>query len=511
MSTLGSLGWLDSPAGNVWHERWRNATSWGRMTCAAVLLCAATATVSAGQTFKSLFSFDGADGAQPFDGLVQGANGNLYGTTYAGGAGFYKNDGTVFEIKPSGKLSTIYSFCPQYECTDRDHPAALLVLATNGNFYGTTRVGGANDSGTVFEITPAGKLTVLYSFCSQPGCTDGNDPLCGALVQATNGDFYGTTNSGGLGNSYCVSVGCGTVFKITPAGKLTTLYSFCQQANCADGAGPYSGLVQATDGNFYGTTAAFGANGEGTVFKITPTGKLTTLHSFCSGCPDGANPLAGLIQASDGDLYGSTASGGSNNGGTVFKITLGGTLTRLASLYGIGASPYAALIQATDGNFYGTTLYGGDGTGGVSGGVAFEMTPAGELTTLYNFCSHPDCTDGAEPYDALVQATNGKLYETTANYGVNFDGTVFALSVGLGPFVKANPTSGKVGAKVTILGNNLTGSTSVTFNGTEATFTVNPTGTAITTNVPSGATTGSVQVTTPSGTLTSNVPFRVTQ
>ena len=269
---------------------------------------------------------------------------------------------------------------------------------------------------------------------------------------------------------------------------------------------------------YYGTTAGGEANGDGTVFKITPSGTLTTLYNFCSqsGCADGSEPEGALIQATDGDLYGTTAAGGPNNQGTVFKITPCGTLTTLHTFCSQGypctdgADPEGALVQATDGNFYGTTIVGGAYNPGA--GTIFQITPAGTLTTLYDFCSQTLCTDGAKPWAGLVQATNGTFYGT-AEYGgtggVYHDlGTIFSLSVGLGPFVKTLPACGEVGSPVKILGTNLTGATSITFNGTPATFTVvRPS--EITTTVPVGATTGTVQVVTPSGTLSSNVPFRV--
>ncbi len=274
----------------------------------------------------------------------------------------------VFKITPTGTLTTLYSFCAQSGCTDGEYPVAGLVQGTDGNFYGTTPEGGANGGGTVFKITPTGTLTTLYSFCAQNNCADGANPAAG-LVQATDGNFYGTTYAGGA-NGY------GTVFKITPSGTLTTLYSFCSKGGCADGSYPEAGLVQATDGNLYGTTFAAtfdgGANGDGTVFKITPSGTLTTLYSF-SG-PDGANPWAGLVQATDGNFYGTTYAGGANGDGTVFKTPLTGILTTLHSFDGTdGAGPEAGLVQATDGNFYGTTFYGG--TNGA--GTVFRLVSVG--------------------------------------------------------------------------------------------------------------------------------------
>ena len=257
---------------------------------------------------------------------------------------------------PAQTFTTVYSFCVDSTCSDGDLPAAGLVQATDGNFYGTTPYGGAIGNGTVFKITPGGTLTTLHSF----GQLDGRHPLT-ALVQATNGDFYGTTSDFGAEIS-----SRGTIFEITPSGTLTTLYS-CSYLDCS----MPSALVQATDGNLYGT-AIDGGYSAGTVFKITLTGTLTTLYTFCSGfrsggCPDGLVgnvPPAPLIQASDGDLYGTTSSGGAQGFGTVFKITPSGALTTLYSFCAQtgctdGAGPWAPLVQATDGNFYGTTSAGG--------------------------------------------------------------------------------------------------------------------------------------------------------
>jgi len=480
---------------------------WAKRACGLFVLCATTAIASPAQTFTTLHSFDGKDGREDEAALVQATDGKLYGTTAFGGANDF---GTVFRISPSGTLARLYSFCRVGACPDGAFPAAPLVQANNGDFYGTTAGGGVTQQGEVFRITSSGTLTTLYSFCSQSGCTDGSEPSAG-LVQATNGDFYGTTRFGGLPNQSCIGASCGTVFEITPSGTLTTLHSF----SFTDGANPQAGLVQATDGNFYGTTFVGGAidsckNGAalvgcGTVFKITPSGTLTTLYSFCSqsGCIDGDAPN-GLIQATDGNLYGTTEGGGANGDGTVFKITPAGTLTTLHSFDSTdGANPFTGLIQATDGNFYGTTVFGGAN----SSGTVFQITPSGTLTTLYSFCPQGGCTGNIRP-TAVTQATNGNFYGATTFGGAYDDGTIFSLSVGLGPFVETQPTSGKVGKPVKILGTNLTGATSVSFNGTAATFTV-VSSSLITTTVPVGATTGTVQVVTPSGTLSSNVPFRV--
>jgi uncharacterized repeat protein (TIGR03803 family) len=449
-----------------------------------------------GTTFTTLHSFGGTDGRESNAGLVQATNGNLYGTTYYGGT---KDSGEVFEITPAGTLTTLHSFCSKSSCTDGEYTYATPVQGTDGNFYGTTYLGGSKELGTVFKITPSGTLTTLHTF----GGTDGSQPLAG-LVQGSDGNFYGTTYMGG-------SQGDGEIFKITPSGTLNTLHSFCSRAACKDGRNPFAGLVQGTDGNLYGTTLEGGAKGFGTVFKITPSGTLTTLHSFCtqSGCPDGQFPQTGLVQATNGNLYGTTIAGGTYGDGTIFEITQSGKLTTLYNVCSQSGCPdgnylYAGLIQATDGNLYGIMDVGGAN----SAGTIFKITLSGTLTTLYNFCSQSGCPDGQYPAGGLVQATDGNLYGTTADGGANGYGTVFSLSVGLGPFVETEPTAAKVGATVKILGTDLTGATSVNFNGKAATFTV-VSSSEITTTVPAGATTGEVQVVTPSGTLLSNVSVRV--
>jgi uncharacterized repeat protein (TIGR03803 family) len=487
-----------------------------KIACAIAFLLWMGLTTALGQTrtFTSLLSFDGSDGSFPQMSLVQGTDGNFYGTTPYGGA--FARDlgcGTVFKISATGNLTTLYSF----DCTDGASPYPGLIRARNGKFYGVTSMRGANgDGGTVFEITPDGKLTTLYNFCSKPNCRDGSTSY-GVLVQATNGNFYGTTSAGG-------AHGKGTVFEITPQGKLTTLYSFCSKRNCADGAGPFAGLVQAVNGNLYGTTSASGVNGEGgTIFEITPKGELTTLYSFCAktNCNDGATPYAELVQAGYGRLYGTTYSGGEHNFGTIFEITLAGKLTILHSFDGAdGSTPYtAALIRGSNGDFYGTTFGGGVGGSNGDGGTVFKINQRGKVTTLYSFCIQTGCVDGRGPVGGLMQATNGNFYGTTiygringtsecGSYGTWGCGTLFALDIGLRPFVKTIPASGKIGARVIVLGNDLTEASSVTFNGTEATFKV-LSDSVLTAIVPAGATTGEVEVTLPNGILKSNSVFQV--
>jgi uncharacterized repeat protein (TIGR03803 family) len=377
-----------------------------------------------------------------------------------------------------------------------------LIQAANGDFYGSTTEGGTGNNcaqgcGTIFTVTASGTLTTLYNF----NYTDGAAPT-GTLILGTDGNYYGTTSAGG-------PVDAGTFFVITPGGTLTTLYTF---TGGDDGANPYGSLIQTLDGNFYGTAWDGGANQFGTVFTFTPNGTLTTLHAFDN--TDGSYPYAGLVQGNGGDFYGVTEEGGTNSYGTVFKINPSGKLTTLYSFSGgvDGDTPISTLIQATDGNFYGTASYDGLYP---NFGTVFEITRTGELTTLFNF----DSKDGSYPYAALVQDTNGGFYGTTYDGGgsracVYGCGTVFSLSVGLGPFVETVPTSGNVGTAVRILGTNLKGATSVTFNGTAATFTV-ISKSEIETSVPSGATAGPVRVTTTvegiKNTLKSSTTFQVTE
>ena len=515
----------------------RPAAAGAALALAAVLVSAATTTQPAqAQTYTVLASFDGTDGSYSLAPLVQATNGNLYGTTdqVADGSGY----GTVFEITTSGTLTSLYTFCLGGAlCADGDGPVAGLVQATNGDFYGTTEYGGGGSQplGTVFKIKSSGTLTSLYTFAMEDG--SGPYPTAG-LVQATNGVLFGATVGGGVN-------GAGTLFKITEGGTLSTIYSFCSNPvsgdclptsiSARDGYDALAGLIQATNGDLYGTTVSGGINGGGTVFKTSLSGALTVLYRFCSQingngtCTDGANPSSVLVQAANGNLYGTTAEGGTGAAcpvfygcGTIFEITPTGTLTTLYSFCsqsgcadGANLSnlegPQPALIQATDGNLYGTTPFGGNTTSGVNTngwGTIFKITPSGALTTLYTFCEVSGCYDGGQPIAGLVQDTNGTFYGTTSVGNGTVLGTVFSVSTGLGPFVEIQPRFAGVGKAVTILGTDLTGATSVTFNGTKATFTV-VSSSEITTTVPTGATAGYVTVTTPSGTLTSNVPFRL--
>jgi uncharacterized repeat protein (TIGR03803 family) len=399
-----------------------------------LLLCLAGSPAVHAQTLTTLQSFNGTNGAFPNSALVkarhrlvQHSNGNFYGTTPYGGANNY---GTVYELTTSGTLTTLYSFCSVggSACTDGDTPDGALALGSDGNLYGTTFLGGAHNQGTVFKITTSGALTTLYSFGSKAGNADGAEPF-GALVQGSNGNFYGTTYIGGNANND------GTVFDITSGGSLTTLYDFCSLAGCADGANPEGDLVQSSaNGNFYSVTFAGGnSQNAGTAYEITPAGALTTIYSFCSktNCNDGTYPQAPLTQDSWGNFYGTTELSGANTYGTLYQINTFGTLHTLYHFCSKtsctdGAEPAGGPLVGFDGNIYGTTALGGAN----DGGTVYQFTPWSVLNTLYSFCSKggSSCTDGETPEAPLAQGTNQNFYGTTAFGGTYGDGTSFVLS-----------------------------------------------------------------------------------
>ncbi|MDD2356300.1 MAG: DUF4214 domain-containing protein [Thiovulaceae bacterium] len=356
-----------------------------------------------------LYSFILSDtGNYPTNGgLVQGNDGNFYGTTIFGG--MYSH-GSIFKITPAGVETTVYSF----NGTDGQEPCNL-IQGNDGNFYGTTSgrtsAGDTYNDGTVFKITSDGVLTTLYSFNG----TDGQAPI-GNLIQANDGNFYGTTEYGGTNNT-------GTVFKITPAGVETTLYSFGINDGI-NGVQPMGSLIQGNDGSFYGTTSGGGRGYQGTAFKITATGEETQLSSFGIGDIHASDPQSGLIQGSDGNFYCTTAYGGTYNDGTVLKISPNGTTTVLHSFSGgaDGQTPVGNLIQANDGNFYGTTENGGMN----NTGTVFKITPAGVETVLSTFNAS---TTGANSHGALIQGNDGNLYGTTEYGGTNNSGTLFEIQL----------------------------------------------------------------------------------
>jgi uncharacterized repeat protein (TIGR03803 family) len=453
-----------------------------RLVTIALVLTAVTASVHA-QTYNVLYNF-GSTSGDPTDprfsgAIAQSRDGNLLSTA---NDAWTDGIGTVFEITPGGTLTVLHHF----NGADGQAPQGGLTLAVDGNHYGTTESGGDSGWGTVFKITAQGRLTTLYSFTSGAGGIFPSAPP----IQSIGGDFYGTT-SGAEGNY-------GSVYKITPSGTFTLLHTFTS----IDGANPYAPLLQGTDGALYGTTFSGGTHGLGTIFRMNPSGRFGVLFNF--DFAHGANPYAPLIQASDGELYGVAAGGGSEGGGVVFRMTSSGTLTVLYNFTGggDGKNEVGGLVQATDGNFYGTNNLGGAS----SGGVLFRITPSGIFTVLHSF----EWNTGASPQTALLQHTNGVLYGDTAvgGTGSGGDGTFYSFDVGLGPFVTFLPGARWVGASVEVLGQGFTGTTAVSINGAAAKFNV-VSETYLTAIVPNGATSGFITVTTPSGTLTSNKRLQI--
>ncbi len=456
-----------------------------------------------------LYNFDGTHGKVPYGGLTLGTDGNFYGTTSAGGS---TNLGVVFQITPAGALTVLHTFAS----TDGYSAYAPPIQASDGNFYGTAIVGGASGYGTVYKMTPTGTLTVLHSF----DLANGRNPY-GPLVQGNDGNFYGTAYSGLGANLY------GMVFKVTSKGTFTILHAF----DLTDGGNPIAGLVLGKDGNFYGTTFNGGSVGYGNVFKITASGTLSVLHSF-TPASDGGTPYGSLVQATDGNFYGVGYLGGTKNEGTIFRITPSGTFSVRYDLDGThGSLPMVTLLQHTTG-----TLYGDTNTGGSHNTGAFYSLKA-----------------SLAPYAALLP-TSGKVGKSigilgqgfNSASGVSFNGTSATFKVSSDTFLTAtvpagattgivtvtipggnlksninfrvpptiksfSPTSGSVGTPVTIKGVSLTQTSKVTFGGVKATTVVVNSDTQVTANVPTGAKTGKISITTSGGTATSSAIFTVTQ
>jgi uncharacterized repeat protein (TIGR03803 family) len=362
----------------------------------------------------------------PPNGLARGTNGyDLYGTTQNGGTW---NLGTLFSLDTNGIYTTLASFAGANGAS----PLAAPVQGADGSFYGTTVQGGAYNKGTVFAMTANGGITTLYPFT---GAGDGANPAA-ALVQGADGNFYGTVTNGGAGNY-------GAVFRITPLGAFTNLHSFTGP----DGKFPAGALVQGCDGSFYGLTTAGGSSDKGAAFRITPAGAFSSLYSFTGGS-DGYSPAGALTQGSDCNLYGVTSYytiAGYPAYGTVFKLTPGGALTTLYSFGNFGSLdgvlPQAGLVQSTDGNLYGTTAYVNSLNGPSGYGTVFRVAPDGSsFATLVSF---DGCDDGAHPAAALIEDMAGNLYGTTAAGGPcqASQGTLFRLSINCAPQITAQPAS----------------------------------------------------------------------
>ena len=372
--------------------------------------------MSQGGTMTPLTSFygtagGGISGSSPQGALVQGPNGNLYGTTNTGGQ---LSNGTVFMITPGGTLTTLVNFTGSAGSALGTGSVSPLIVGADGNFYGCTTGGGSSSSGTVFMMTPAGVLTTLVNFTGTSGTTLGSSPR--GMILGNDGNFYGMTSGGGTG-------GFGTIFKMTPAGVLTTLVNFTG----TNGSAPSGWMIQGSDGNFYGMTSTGGTGGFGTVFSMTPTGTLTTLVQFTgtTGAALGSSPKGALVQAADGNFYGTTSTGGVGNVGTFFKMTSSGVLTTLVQFTGTvgtapGSAPQGSLVIGADGSFYGTCNLAGS----QNGGSVFKVTKDGVLTPLVNLMAAPTL-------NRLTQIADGTFFGTSPQGGQSLGyATAFNLPIG---------------------------------------------------------------------------------
>lgn len=382
---------------------WRRLGAAHGLTLALAALIAfilAAAGPAPAQTETVLHSFNGKDGSLPGQRLTLDSAGNLYGST----VGNYPSIGSIFKLAPTGQIKVPYRFT---DGNNRLFTTGKLVLDNHGNLFGVDQTGGEFGDGSIFKLTPSGVFTILYSFTGE-----GDGAFPNGVISDQQGNFYGTTNRGG-------SFGQGTVFKFTPGGSLTTLYAFM---GSSDGGEPFdSALYRDAQGNLYGTTMFDGGTiSFGVVFKVTPEGAESVLHTFLGGS-DGAHPKGSLISDGNGNLYGTTSSGENLHGGTVFQITTAGVLTELHTFFGSdGYDPNAGLAMDAQGNLFGTTFSGGSS----NDGVVFEITAQDVETVLHDFSS----SDGATPYCGLIIDQLGNLYGTTGFGGAFDQGTVFKVT-----------------------------------------------------------------------------------
>ncbi len=434
------------------------------------------------QSYKVLVNFNGVPSV-PESGIIAQSRGGYLLTT----ADDFGNDpGVAFRVTTSGALTVLHEF----DTTDGATPSGGLTLGRNGRFYGTTETGGSQGLGTIFEMTPDGIVKTLHDFA---GGADGGSPTA-PPIQSLYGDLYGTTFvEPGIEGAPGVQ---GTVYKIAEDGTFTVLHAF----SGPDGDLLWGPLVQATNYWFYGTTAAGGTHGAGTIFRINSSGKFESLFNFDG--THGTGPYAALIQANDGNLYGVTATGGAHNAGVVFRMNPAHQVTVLHDFTGgaDGAGPLGGLVQASDGYLYGTNEQGG----AFDGGVLFRISTTGDFTVLHDFQQYT----GSDPQCTLIQHTNGFLYGVTVSGGSYNNGVLFRFDLGLPPFVTYLPSYGRVGMTVDILGQYFSPSSQVFFNGVAAQITA-LTPTYMRVVVPDGATSGFISLTTTKGTLKSNNIFLV--
>jgi uncharacterized repeat protein (TIGR03803 family) len=383
---------------------------------AVLFLATLTATRPAlAQTETVLYSFcslancadgDGASGA-----LIMDSSGNLYGETDFGGA---NNQGTIYELSTEGVHTVLYSFTNDNGLDV--FPIGGVVRDSQGNFYGVENEGGAYYLGSVYKVSPNGTQTVLYNFGSTR--YDGNSPN-GSLVMDKRGNLYGTTATGG-------EYGFGTIYGLKPDGTETILYCF-NPANGTDGATPYAGLVFDKQGNMYGATNAGGLYNQGIVFELSAEGVYTILYTFGTNSSDGKYPDWSLIIDAQGNLYGVTRSGGAFNSGTAFKLTPGTPWTETIlhtfnNTTNDGADPFGTLVIDKQGNLYGATSEGG----GVSNlGTVFKLSPTGTETILYDFVGGQT---GDTPSGGLLGDSSGNLYGTTLYGGANSYGVIYKIT-----------------------------------------------------------------------------------
>jgi len=394
----------------------------GARSRAGIVLVIASFTALAGtqslvaQKFTVIHSFRGSpDGSGPAAGLTRGPNGNFLGTTESGGT---FGEGSVFTVNRGGKVHGVYSFCQLTSCSDGATPFGSVIQDDSGNIYGTTYSADLFLYGTVFKIDTRGNETVLHTF-GGPATNDGANPG-GTLLRDPQGNLYGTTEGGGLLCPQAV-YGCGIVFRIDPRGNETILYSF---TGGSDGGIPGAGLIQDSDWNLYGTTYVGGTGGCGAVYKVTRSGTETVLYSFNCSSGDGWGPLSGLVRDQKGNLYGTTGFGGSFGQGTVFKVSPSGQEAVIYSFVGgttDGCMPfYGNLTRDEAGNLYGTTVFCGPS----NAGIIFRLDPSGKETVLHSFTGG---ADGGNPYGGTLIDVDGSLYGMTFAGGVSQGGVIYRL------------------------------------------------------------------------------------
>lgn len=436
---------------------------WWRLALILGVLNLLGGSLEAAPVYEIVRSGSLANGANIGGDLTLGSDGNFYGVAQNSGT---FEEGTLFKMTPAGAVTLLVDFATLPGATHPYYPRGGLVLGTDGNFYGTTSEGGsAADAGTVFRMTPGGAFTVMAAFRGQQTYNEGDYPV-GRLVRGNDGAYYGITRSGG-------TQGAGTAFRFTLEGGLTYLTNFGGGPGSEVGTHPEGGLTLGTDGNFYGVTSGGGTKNYGTVFRLTPAGVLTTLHSFQGGggttpiniggttVRAGGNPYASLTQVADGNFYGTTVQAG----GTVFRITPAGAFTVLGLFTGDfgsnpGSSPQTRLLLTSDGNLYGTTTYGGYG----KTGSIFRLSPSGLLTTVVEMTGESGSFPGAAPgFGGLFLGADGKIYGTAEGGGTGGGGVVFRLTFDTASETLAatEATTSSLKLNGTVNPNNL--STTVTF------------------------------------------------